>query len=240
MNQLEARYPCPVCLGATLEKLAVDVGPANSDAAVRQFLLDFCPRCGGAWFDHGEVNQLRRVQPQMFWAMVARREAGYRMQCHNCHAHVARSKKKCGACGWKIQLDCPICQKTMNDVKLNDLRLDVCRNCKGVWFDHDEIGAIWRLQLDGLLKRRRGASTDPSTGSGVLLEALTYDPFLAYYGMYAAGHAVAGAAQVLSHAPGILAQAPEVVAGAAQAAAEVASSAFDVIVEIIAGIFDGF
>ncbi|MGH7461410.1 MAG: zf-TFIIB domain-containing protein [Longimicrobiales bacterium] len=236
MNQLEARYSCPVCLGATLEKLPIDVGAVKGET--RQFTLDHCPRCGGAWFDHGEVNQLRRVNPGIFWTMMARREPGHRMQCHNCHAHVARSQSKCGVCGWKIQLDCPICQKPMSDAKLNGLRLDVCDGCKGVWFDHDEISAIWQLQLDRL--QRRGAKADLSSGAGVLLEALSYDPFLAYYGMSAAGHAVAGAAQALSHAPGALAQAPEVVAGAAQAAADVASSAFEFIVEIIAGIFDGF
>ena len=79
---------------------------------------------------------------------------------------------------------------------------------------------------------------DAGVGSLVLLDALTYDPFLTYYGLHAAGYAIGGAAEVLSRAPDAIANAPEAIAGLADAAGDVASSVFETIVDIISGLFN--
>jgi Zn-finger nucleic acid-binding protein len=252
MKAVETRYPCPVCLGVTLKKVSIEHGqtdPANP-ASQGPLTLDYCGRCGGVWFGPGEVRLLRGVDQAKLWAEIVRRADVHHMQCHKCHAHVARTEQKCAACGWQIKLDCPECERPLEVVEhdVHDhapgdhlaqlrVRLDVCRNCKGVWFDHDELESIWKLEMRALMQRR-SETNELAAGSLVLLEALTYDPFLTYYGVQAAGYALGGAAELISKAPGALAAAPEAVAGIAEAAGEAASSVFEAIVEIISGLFD--
>lgn len=36
-------------------------------------------------------------------------------------------------------LECPRCRVGMRKVKKHDVILDVCRNCKGMWLDDQEI-----------------------------------------------------------------------------------------------------
>ena len=64
----------------------------------------------------------------------------------------------------------------------------------------------------------------------MLLDAMIFAPDLVFLGAHAAGTAAAAAVEGLAHAP-------EVVAAAGGVVAEAASSVFEVIVEIVAGIF---
>jgi Zn-finger nucleic acid-binding protein len=237
MKKMEARYRCPVCLGATLEKVRLGM-PDARNADVPDLVLDHCPRCGGVWFDHGEVQQLRRVDPAELWSKIAQRSEGHQMQCHNCHALLSRNEAKCPACDWRVQLNCPVCDRKMEIAAVDGLRLDVCKRDKGVWFDHAELADIWKLEVNTMVQQRRGALGDAGMGSLVLLDALTYDPFLTYYGLHAAGYAIGGAAEVISRAPEVLSHAPEAIAGLADAAGDVASSVFETIVDIISGLFN--
>lgn len=153
MSKPELRYPCPVCLGVQLEKLALGAEP--------KLVLDYCQRCGGIWFDEGEVRRLRGLNPKALWAKVALRDAAYRMKCHNCHASMGRNDSRCGACGWTNTLDCPVCAKYLETVEHGGLRLDVCRRCRGAWFDSVELSRIWNRSVDALAARRnRGRSPD--------------------------------------------------------------------------------
>ena len=225
MTQLETRYPCPVCLGATLQKSVVIESP--------QLMIDHCPRCGGVWFDFGEVQQLRRADPKVLWELVAPHTEVHRMQCHKCQAYVERNESRCAGCGHANLLDCPKCGKALNVAYHSGLRLDACAHCKGVWFDRHELDEIWRIELDAALKRRsrmQAAGYTATDAPFVLLEALTYDPWLTYYGLHATGHVAGGVAEALS-------MAPDVAVGAGEAVAEAASSVFEVIVDIIGGFF---
>src|SRR5690606_29627379 len=183
MTALETRYPCPVCLGVKMEKVTLagsgEAGPLT---------LDHCPRCGGVWFEAGEVQHLRRTDATALWREIAQREGEHAMQCHNCRTHIPRSAQKCHACGWKVELDCPACDRPMKQSEQNGMRLDYCTNCKGVWFDHDELTGIWKMEVDALV-RRRGSRTVAADGGVMLLDVLLYDPFVMYYGIHAAGHA---------------------------------------------------
>ena len=237
MKKMEARYGCPVCLGATLEKVRLGMPDART-ADVPDLVIDHCPRCGGVWFDHGEVQQLRRVDPAELWSKIAQRSEGHQMQCHNCHTLLSRNEAKCPACDWRVQLNCPVCDRKMEIAAVEALRLDVCKRDKGVWFDHAELADIWKLEVNTMVQQRRGALGDAGVGSLVLLDALTYDPFLTYYGLQAAGYAIGGAAEVISRAPEVLSHAPEAIAGLADAAGDVASSVFETIVDIISGLFN--
>ena len=252
-SPLESRHPCPVCLGVKMTKVRLPLGggaPVAGGAAAggaaagttaaaapgEELVLDHCDRCGGVWFELGEVQQLRRCDPSALWSAIVRREGVHSMQCHSCSAHVPRTASHCAACGWEVRLDCPTCDRKMDISQQSGLRLDYCRNCKGVWFDHDELASIWNLEAGALMQRRHGSAM--SEGAEGVLGLLMYDPFAMYYGIHAAGYVAGSAANALSHAPEMISAAPEMVAEAAGAATEVAASLFSTIVEIIAGLFE--
>lgn len=207
MSTVETRYPCPVCLGATLEKSGVDV-PSS-------FMLDHCTRCGGAWFDRGEVQKLRTGTPEHLWQQIARREGIHAMQCHSCNQLLDRSAALCSQCGWTVTLDCPICLRPMERGEHGGLHLDACRHCQGVWVDHHELVDLWKLEFSAALTRRTGMD---EAAAWVVADAMT-DPFVLFYGVDAAAHA-AGAA------PGMI-----------EAAGDAAGSVFGAIVEFIGGFF---
>lgn len=235
--ELETRWPCPVCLGVKLEKIKT--------AESGELVLDHCRRCGGVWFELGEVQALRSEDPEALWTAIERRESPHPARCRACLAHLHPDSDRCPACGEKARLECPHCQRRMRRVRREtegasadggearrELVLDVCESCKGVWFDHHELATIWMLERDKLVagRRERGKLAKAADGSVELLEALVWAPDLAFYGAHVAGHALAAAAEGL-------AAAPEAIGGAAEAVAEVASSVFEVIVEIVSGIF---
>jgi Zn-finger nucleic acid-binding protein len=228
MREIEPRYPCPVCLGVRLEKTRVGTRG--------ELVLDSCRRCGGIWFELGEVQRLKRFRPQTLWERVGAREETFRMQCHGCHAPMERNAASCLACSWKNTIDCPVCQRAMEPQTHEGLRLDACRTCKGVWFDHVELEAIWKLSA-GAAQRggQRGTSLSaPSAaaedGAIVLIHALAYSPDLVLYGARAAGYAVSGSAEVLANAP-------EAAAGLLAGAGDAAAGVFEAILDIVSGLF---
>ena len=196
-------------------------------------LLDHCARCGGAWFELGEVQLLRRTRPEDLWAGIAPRGEVHRAHCHACHTPMERSAAACPTCGHENRLDCPVCQQPMRVALHDGLRLDTCSHCKGVWFDHHELAAIWKLEVEAAVARRRhrrGSLTPYDEGTYGLLEVLAWHPGLVFYGVDAAGHAVAAGVSALGNAP-------ETAAVVVEAAGEAAEGVFETIVEIISGFF---
>lgn len=237
MPELSPLLQCPVCLGTTMEKICI--GPRGA------LQVDHCRRCGGLWLDHGEVQRLRAQGAEKLWGAVPRRTEPFRMRCHDCHGLMDRADEACPACGWNNTLACPVCERPMVTQAHAGLRLDVCRECKGVWFDHHELAEVWKESFDSSLRTRRsGTGTAVVTGADVagdvLLNSLFFAPDLVFYGAYAAGHAAAASAEIVASLPGAIGAAPEVAAAAVEAAGEAAGSVFSVIVEIISGIFDSF
>jgi hypothetical protein len=152
------------------------------------------------------------------------------MACHSCRTLLQRSESKCAACGWKVELDCPICGNPMRTSEQNGMRLDYCARDKGVWFDHDELTGIWRLEAGALIERRGSRA---QVGEDiVLLDALLLDPFVMYYGISAAAHVGGAAVQAVASSG-----AAEAAGAAAGAVGELASSIFETIAEIIGGMF---
>ena len=66
MAHIQARYGCPVCEGVEMSK----VRPSGS----RKLLLDYCGRCGGMWFDQGEVELLGKSKARSLNTTVVLRE----------------------------------------------------------------------------------------------------------------------------------------------------------------------
>jgi Zn-finger nucleic acid-binding protein len=223
---VETRYPCPVCLGTTLQKTVVTGKGAH-------IVLDSCSRCGGIWFELGEVQRLRAHPPERLWSRIQQRADMYRGPCHNCHTIIDRNSVACDACGTTNVIDCPVCAKPLTPETHEGMRLDVCRTCKGVWFDHVELAAIWTLSLDATRRgvaSRRGASSAAETSASVLGDVLLFSPDLVFYGARAAGMAVEGGASMLANAP-------ETATALAEGAGEAAAGVFEAVMEIIAGIF---
>ncbi len=228
MPELATRYPCPVCLGVTMETIRI-----GTEAPLE---VDHCGRCGGVWFDNGEVDRLRKHPSAALWARIARQEAEPITPCHNCHAPLSREVEKCEACSSKNLIDCPVCDKLMLRQQVSGIHVDACRTCKGVWFDHSELDTIWKLALPKSgVARQRGRGTDVDD---VALGVLWFAPDLVVHGAIGAAHAA-------SHLPGAIGAVPDAAAGLAGAAADAAGAAgeaaggiFSTIAEIIGGLFE--
>lgn len=235
MTEIAPRLPCPVCLGTTMDRLSV--GPKDS------LQIDHCRRCGGFWLEHGEVQQLRRISALELWKQVERRSEPFVAVCHDCGTPTSRAASGCALCGWKGVLDCPDCARPMATRTHAGLRLDVCESCKGVWFDNHELQVIWGKGLERALERRRlsrrdALGTAADVGSEVLFNALFFAPDLVYLGGRAAAGAASATIDVARHLPEAIGAAPEVAASAVDAIGEAAASVFEVILSIVAALFD--
>jgi len=182
--------------------------------------LDHCSRCGGIWFERGEVQQLASRDPAALWAEVAPRADIPRPPCHNCQLPLDRDAEKCEACGNANILDCPSCDQAMKRHAVNGLLLDVCERCQGVWFDHKELSAVWKLSIDAAYAKRRNprAGEALAVGGDVLLNTMFWAPGLVVDG--AIGAAQLGGAAL------------EVAGGAAE-------GVFEAILSFIGSLFDG-
>ena len=215
----ETRWPCPVCLGVKMEKTTI----GKSGGGSGPLTLDYCTRCGGMWFELGEVQRLSFEPPESLWSRIPARDEPHRAQCHSCRAFLDGDAPKCGACGAKTRLNCPTCDKRMLQVRQDSLTLDVCKRCKGVWFDHHELEEIWKLERDRIVAQRAKDGKLARTGEDVLFETLFWTPDLVFLGAHATGRAVVAAVEA----------APV----AAEAVGTAAEKVFEAIVEIVASVF---
>ena len=169
-----ARYPCPVCLGVQMAKLRPD--PSQS------LELDHCERCGGVWFDAGEVDLLRATKTRAVATTVKISDKAWRMQCHSCQASMSRADERCAACGWKAVLLCPVCQQALATVSRDGLRIDVCRRCRGAWFDNVELAEIWNRSVTAVARRHgQGKPPERFVDDYFLLDSLFWYPLFPYH-----------------------------------------------------------
>lgn len=96
------------------------MGPIKEKGLV----LDECPKCGGRWFDLGELGQTLK-DPAKFQKALAQ----------------GPLKPREG------KAICPHCHKNMvNGGLLSEfLRADLCPGCRGMWLDKNELGLVERL-----------------------------------------------------------------------------------------------
>jgi hypothetical protein len=53
--------------------------PAGRAAATGELVLDHCARCGGVWFEAGEVQRLRSCEAELLWREAIAEESGVKM-----------------------------------------------------------------------------------------------------------------------------------------------------------------
>lgn len=222
---VETRLLCPVCLGVKMVK--------RSPSGAPQVVVDLCPRCGGIWFEHGEVQAVRGASGVPDPGDIDPSRAG---RCTSCRAVVDRSDGVCPACGQKVVIDCPACDKPMEAVRHRDIMLDLCTSCRGVWFDREELSHIWSVALAQVQreKGRQGTSSHSRVSDGVdpgpaLIDALSFTPDLA---VVVGEASLRGAAISLDL---VLNAVPEV----AGAVADVAGAVVEILLEAVAAVLSG-
>lgn len=132
-----AESTCPRC------------GDALASRAFGAVELDGCPRCGGIWFDRGELNQVTR-DPEIGLIEVERafERVLARSACHG-------------------PMDCPRCRSRLVPYTFPhtpDIPVSICLACKGVWLDDGEVEQL--AERIHAHRRNRAHARAPLTGEG--------------------------------------------------------------------------
>ena len=183
---------------------------------------------------------MRQYRQQALLSRIELKDSVYRAKCHSCHQIMDRNVEKCPSCNHKNTIDCPRCNVEMKAVHYQDLKLDACSNCKGVWFDEIELSEIWNMNLDAISRKKSsGIAIDGLEGAlaaDLFLDVLFWNPHLLHQGgqaaMEAGGHIIGGLGHLASNAP-------EVAGQAIEATGELAGSVFEIIAKIIGEILSG-
>jgi Zn-finger nucleic acid-binding protein len=90
--------------------------------------IEGCHGCGGAWFDHGELDEIAKHDhaalariDQAFVPARAERPAAY------------------------SSMRCPVCLDRLDKFEFKHfpgIELEGCRKCRGVWADHGHLAEI--------------------------------------------------------------------------------------------------
>lgn len=123
---------CPRCLSALNE---VDIKEGNFSIKVDQ-----CTSCKGAWFDAGELNMIENIVEPVF----------------------LETRKIPSKYDQLTPLDCPYCDlhpmmEKAQHPRDEEVIMDYCDTCGGVWLDAGELEAIqrenWWTSLYNLIKK---------------------------------------------------------------------------------------
>lgn len=93
--------------------------------------IDSCSQCRGLWFDG---NELSALFPSTALVRRVINEPGV-------------PAPEVELCGTRL---CPRCEKQMRSAKAGDVTLDICPQCKGIWFDQGEVQRIVEEARRGL------------------------------------------------------------------------------------------
>jgi Zn-finger nucleic acid-binding protein len=190
--------------------------------------VDRCSRCGGIWFDRGELDHLGTMPDESRAVLTVAAADRPPALCHQCHAPIDRAAPQCAGCGHENRIQCPRCERSMEVVRRSGLALDVCRPCEGVWFDQAELEAIWTASLHRALEKR-GASRPDGLGKNAVASEVALHTVI-FMPEHLLGAGIASAAEATGSIGELSGQAFEAVG-------EAAGTVFDAVVDIIGGIF---
>ena len=87
--------------------------------------IDICPKCNGIWLDRGELKKLIKDK------------------------EVTDYLTKNIGLKTRSPLICPRCRNLMDLEKAEDVEVDVCLNCRGVWLDAKELQGLKEVPEGG-------------------------------------------------------------------------------------------
>lgn len=254
-TNLEPRYSCPICLGLPMQKLQI----TRKHKGV--FLtLDCCKRCGGAWFDQGEVQLSQQITSTKVRQRITQHTSYGQRYCQSCHTLMAGNLTECVECGWHNQIACPVCEKVLQRKQYKHLTLDICQSCQGVWFDQEKLSSLWSDSLLGATKSSEkkapkvSYSTSPNEHGyhDVNLISNTVEQVVIDGGLEViiqgsveamantsklAGGVVESLAEMTGSALEAVGELPEAVTVILDVTGEIAGSMTEVLAEVFAGLF---
>ncbi|MFC1745160.1 zf-TFIIB domain-containing protein [Candidatus Riflebacteria bacterium] len=119
-------FLCPAC---TKEKLLIMEYIPKS-----RLLIDFCQSCKGIWLDGGEIYRLQEIISKAKTPDIRFLKVAYLLK--------NRLNRK--------EFFCPGChsENLYNFSSGEEYRVDLCRDCKGLWFDAGETAQAVNLSRD--------------------------------------------------------------------------------------------
>jgi len=88
-------------------------------------IIDVCPKCNGIWLDKGELGKL----------LKDKNLSNYLTK------HIGTKSRS--------PMICPRCGNTMDIEKADDVEVDVCLTCGGVWLDSGELEELKAKSKEG-------------------------------------------------------------------------------------------
>jgi len=88
-------------------------------------IIDVCPKCKGIWLDKGELGKMRKDRKLTEYLKI----------------HIGTKSRS--------PMVCPRCVITMDIEKADDIEVDVCLTCGGVWLDKGELEALTEKSEEG-------------------------------------------------------------------------------------------
>lgn len=98
--------------------------------------VDACPKCGGIWFDGGELARLAQSRPGCLTGLE-----------HGHDPPAAPPQEALRITG----RPCPVCRAAMREFQFPwapGIRLDGCNQCHGIWADDGELAGIEALAVE--------------------------------------------------------------------------------------------
>ncbi len=106
-------------------KCWVEMDKKEIDVFGPNITIDVCPKCHGIWLDKGELQKI----------LKDKKLADYLTK------HIGTKSKS--------PMVCPRCGNTMDIEKVEDIEVDVCLLCGGVWLDEGEIEDLEKKTEEG-------------------------------------------------------------------------------------------
>lgn len=97
--------------------------------------IDICPKCNGIWLDGGELKKMLKDREVSDYLT---KDIGLKS---------------------RSPLICPRCRSLMDLEKAEDVEVDVCLKCRGVWLDAGEMSGLKNVPVDGF-KKDEAAKTE--------------------------------------------------------------------------------
>ncbi len=97
-----------------------------------RLITDSCPRCEGLWLDEGELHKVLKDR------------------------HLSDYLTKDIGTSSDSPLVCPRCKGLMTVERAEEVEVDVCLSCNGVWLDGGELEALRSVSANGFERDEAG------------------------------------------------------------------------------------